>query len=105
MAPGQYMRTISPRLSPNDDTLPAKRDGEYATLYDNQGTLVIRIYQAVSDSHLCKEHTLVAEVPMEAPDDAKAGEPFTIEFIYDDSGVLDVRAYFRISPRTKSREV
>lgn len=88
-------------IIPKDAKLPAVERSDYETIYDGQETILVRIFEAVSDSAYCGDHRLVGEMPLADIPRAPAGQPLRIEFRYTLDGTLDASAWCVLAPEIK----
>lgn len=62
---GQFIEDYFSEIIPKDAKLPAAQTREYGTLFGGEeAPISIRIYEATTDSNLCQEHRLIAELPL-----------------------------------------
>lgn len=98
---GQYIEDYFSEIIPKDSKLPAIHSHVYSTVFDGQDSIKIRIYEASTESHLCADHRLIGELPMENIPRAPAGQPIEIEFRYNLDSLLEVRARCLLEPDVK----
>ncbi len=84
-----------------DAKLPAIGRELYETIHDGQEQVLVRIYEATTDSPYCGDHRLVGEMPLDNIPRAPAGQPLQIEFRYTLDGTLDASAWCVHAPEIK----
>lgn len=98
----QYIDDFFSEMIPKDEKLPAIRSNTFATLYDGQDKVILRIYQ---DEHrnsiYCKDCLMIAELPLENLPKGSAGQPIKVEFRYTNDGVLEVNAHCVDAPEVQ----
>lgn len=78
-------------IIPRNTTIPATKKEQYNTQYDYQTKAQICVYQG--ESSVATENHLLGEFLIEDIPSKKAGkESITVEFSYNQNGILDVRA-------------
>jgi len=115
---GQFIEDYFSEIIPKDSKLPATQMREYGTLFGGQETPIsIRVFEAATDSNLCDDHRMIAELPlrrlnsaaMPDPSDITHGSLLTnselennevvqVEFRYTLDGTLDVTARYVSAP-------
>lgn len=97
----QFVDDYFSELVPKDAKLPAVQQREYKTLSDGTGPIGIRIYEAVGESNLCREHRLISEMNLRALAPDARNEPVRVEFKYTLDGTLEVSAGYVIAPMVR----
>lgn len=87
---GQFIDDYFSEIIPKDEKLPAQRKREYHTAFHGSNPITIRIYEAASDSNLCRDHHLVSELPLRNLTPDSENEPVLVDFRYTLDGTLDV---------------
>lgn len=78
-------------IIPRNTTIPVTRKEFYSTYFDNQTRAQISVYQG--EAPVASENHLLGEFWIEGIPPKKAGkESVTVEFSYNQNGILDVRA-------------
>jgi molecular chaperone DnaK len=95
---GQFIEDYFSEIIPKDTKLPAVQQREYATRFSGADPLSIRIYEATSESNLCRDHCLVSELPLRTLVGGEQGEPVQVEFRYTLDGTLDVSVRYVSAP-------
>jgi molecular chaperone DnaK len=87
---GQFIDDYFSEIIPKDSKLPAAQRREYITAFHGTQPISIRIFEAATDSNLCRDHRLVSELPLRNLNATTDGEPVQVEFRYTLDGTLDV---------------
>jgi len=87
---GEMKSDVFDPLIHKNETIPRTKKKRYATAFDGQETVAIRVYQG--DAPTCSDNRKVGELHLELSPPAPAGQPIEVEFSYDLSGDLDVSA-------------
>ncbi|MBC8102246.1 MAG: Hsp70 family protein [Cytophagales bacterium] len=121
VGPGQFIDGYFSEIIPKDAKLPATQRRQYGTLFGSEETPIsIQIYEATTDSNLCQDHRLIAELPLrrlkaggsgeEDPASLSRGgalvsgkdlddsEMVQVEFRYTLDGTLDVSVRYVSAP-------
>jgi|GEM_PF-506399 Molecular chaperone len=98
---GQFIDDYFSEIIPKDAKLPAIERRNYGTLFGNGDTVFIRVYEAASDSNLCRDHRLISQLELNRLKDAAPDELVQVEFSYTLDGTLDVSARYVSSPVVK----
>lgn len=94
----QYVEDYFSELIPKDAKLPAITKRDYMTLSDGTGPIAIRIYEAVTEGNLCREHKMISELSLRALSAESRDEPVQVEFRYTLDGTLEVAARYISAP-------
>jgi molecular chaperone HscC len=70
--------------------IPASRSNVVTTIFDNQRTMVVRVFQG--ESRLVKDDILLGELRLALPPGPAGRERVDVRFTYDTSGLLEVQA-------------
>jgi molecular chaperone DnaK len=87
---GQYIDDYFSEIIPKDAKLPAVEKREYRTQFVGNEPISIRVYEASNDSSLCRDHHMIAELPLRNLTPNSEGEPVQVTFRYTLDGTLDV---------------
>jgi molecular chaperone DnaK len=98
---GQFIDDYFSEIIPKDTKLPALQRREYATSFQGAEPIAIRIYEAATDSNLCRDHHMVSELPLRNLTSASDGEPVQVDFRYTLDGTLDVSVRYVSVPSIK----
>lgn len=123
VGPGQYIDGYFSEIIPKDTKLPATQRRRYGTLFgSDENPISIQIYEATTDSNLCLDHHLIAELPLRrlkaggggSEDASNAGgtalladkerdstEMVQVEFRYTLDGTLDVAIQYIDAPMVR----
>lgn len=99
---GQFINDYFSEIIPKDTKLPATQRREYHTAFHGSQPISVRIYEASGDSNLCRDHHLVAELPLRNLYATSEGEPVQVEFRYTLDGTLDVSIQYVAAPLVKT---
>jgi molecular chaperone HscC len=80
---------FSPLISRNS-TIPVSRMEEFSTVYANQTSVNVRVFQG--ESRRIEENLFLAEFELKGIPRGPAGQRITIRFTYDLNGILEVEA-------------
>lgn len=94
----QYVDDYFSELIPKDAKLPAVQKRDYVTLSDGTKPIGIRIYEAVAESNLCRDHHMISELTLRALAPDARDEPIQVEFRYTLDGTLEVSAHYISAP-------
>ncbi|MBB6049297.1 Hsp70 family protein [Armatimonas rosea] len=94
----QFVEDYFSELIPKDAKLPAITKRDYMTLSDGTGPIAIRIYEAVTEGNLCREHRMISELALRALNKESKDEPVQVEFRYTLDGTLEVAARYISAP-------
>lgn len=94
----QFVDDYFSELIPKDAKLPAIQKRDYHTLSDGQGPVLIKIFEAVAESNLCRDHRLISELPLRSMSADMRDEPVQVEFRYTMDGTLEVAARYISAP-------
>lgn len=94
---GQLVSDVFSPIIRKNSTIPRTETGAYATSYDGQDKVQIRIYQG--DAPLCQDNTKIGEVLLESVPHGPAGQEIEVEMSYNLSNEIEVVA--RV-PRTQA---
>lgn len=94
----QYLPDFFSELIPKDAKLPAIGVGTYTTVVDDQSAVRVRIFEATTDSTLCREHRMIGEMFLEKIPKAPAGYPVEVTFHYTQDGTVNVTAKCVLAP-------
>ncbi|WP_309710530.1 Hsp70 family protein [Armatimonas sp.] len=94
----QFVEDYFSELIPKDAKLPAITKRDYMTLSDGTGPIAIRIYEAVTEGNLCREHRMISELALRALNAESKDEPIQVEFRYTLDGTLEVAARYISAP-------
>jgi molecular chaperone DnaK len=65
VGPGQFIDGYFSEIIPKDTKLPATQRRRYGALFGtDENPISIQIYEATTDSNLCSDHRLIAELPL-----------------------------------------
>ena len=98
---GQFIDDYFSEIIPKDTKLPAAQRREYATAFNGTAPITVRIFEAATDSNLCRDHRLVSELPLRNLTAVSDGEPVQVEFRYTLDGTLDVSVRYVSVPSVK----
>jgi molecular chaperone HscC len=98
---GQFIDDYFSEIIPKDTKLPALQRREYATSFHGAEPITIRIFEAATDSNLCRDHHLVSELPLRNLTSVSDGEPVQVDFRYTLDGTLDVSVRYISVPSVK----
>jgi molecular chaperone DnaK len=101
VGPGQYVDDYFSEIIPKDSKLPATQIREYGAMFGDGDTIFVRVYEAASDSNLCREHRMISELTLSKMLDARPDEMVQVEFSYTLDGTLDVAARYVSAPMIK----
>lgn len=99
---GQFVSDYFSEIIPKDTKLPSTQTREYHTSFHGGDPISVRIYEASSDSNLCQDHRLVAELPLRNLYQDSEGEPVQIQFRYTLDGTLKVSIQYLAAPLVKA---
>jgi molecular chaperone DnaK len=94
----QFVEDYFSELIPKDAKLPAITKRDYMTLSDGTRPIAIRIYEAVTEGNLCREHRMISELALRALNAESKDEPIQVEFRYTLDGTLEVAARYISAP-------
>ncbi|GAB4468183.1 MAG: hypothetical protein OHK0029_40430 [Armatimonadaceae bacterium] len=97
----QFVEDYFSEIIPKDEKLPAHRKRDYFTSFHGDEPIAIKIYEAASDSNLCRDHHLVSELPLRNLSPDSDGEPVQVDFRYTMDGTLDVSVSYLAVPTIK----
>jgi molecular chaperone DnaK len=98
---GQFIDDYFSEILPKDTKLPAFQRREYATSFQGAEPITICIFEATTDSNLCRDHHLVSELPLRNLTAVSEGEPVQVDFRYTLDGTLDVSVRYVSVPSVK----
>jgi len=99
---GQFVEDYFSEIIPKDSKLPAIEQRDYETDFGGVAeAIAIRIYEATTDSNLCRDHRMVSEMPLRSLNGKGASEPVKVEFRYTLDGTLNVSAHYLSMPVVK----
>ncbi len=119
VGPGQFIDGYFSEIIPKDTKLPATQRRRYGALFGtDQNPISIQIYEATTDSNLCVDHRLIAELPLrrlktgvnttgiqtesvlsdKGPSDS---EMVQVEFRYTLDGTLEVAVQYVDAPMVR----
>ena len=99
---GQFVDDYFSEIIPKDAKLPAMARRTYrASLTADAGTILIRVYEAATDSNLCRDHHRVSELSLSPMISDAASEEVQVEFTYTLDGTLSVAARYVSAPMIK----
>ena len=99
VGPSQFIDDYFSELIGKDAKLPAFSRREYKSLTDGGGEAVaIQVFEAAGDSNLCRDHRLVAELPLRSLSANMKDEKVQIDFSYTMDGTLEVIARYVSAP-------
>lgn len=77
-----------------NDELPAKMTKQFYTVAENQASVHIRVLESLSSERHARpeEGTTIGEAVLDLPEGLAAGSPLEIEFILNESGLLELFA-------------
>jgi molecular chaperone DnaK (HSP70) len=120
VGPGQLIDGYFSEILAKDTKLPATKRQRYGTLFGSQETPIsIQIFEATSDSNLCADHRLIAELPLRRLTAGNTGlepesdltkfidteqdtnEMVQVEFRYTLDGTLDVAVQYIDAPMVR----
>jgi molecular chaperone DnaK len=94
----QFVEDYFSELIPKDAKLPAITKRDYMTISDGTRPIAIRIYEAVTEGNLCREHRMISELALRALNAESKDEPIQVEFRYTLDGTLEVAARYISAP-------
>ena len=94
----QFVEDYFSELIPKDAKLPAITKRDYMTISDGTRPIAIRIYEAVTEGNLCREHRTISELALRALNAESKDEPIQVEFRYTLDGTLEVAARYISAP-------
>ncbi|MCX6367695.1 MAG: Hsp70 family protein [Armatimonadetes bacterium] len=94
----QFVEDYFSELIPKDAKLPAITKRDYMTISDGTRPIAIRIYEAVTEGNLCREHRTISELALRALNTESKDEPIQVEFRYTLDGTLEVAARYISAP-------
>lgn len=97
----QYVDDYFSEIIPKDEKLPARRTRQYFTQFQGDSPISIRIFEAVSDSNLCRDHHLVSELPLRNLTPTSENEQVLVDFRYTLDGTLDVQVSYIAVPSVR----
>lgn len=98
---GQYVDDYFSEIIPKDAKLPAQSKRNYRAALGEGSEIYIRVYEASTESNLCRDHRLITELKMRRINEADPTEEITVEFGYTLDGTLAVAARYVSSPMLK----
>lgn len=98
---GQYINDYFSEIIAKDAKLPAIQNRIYSTIFDGQESIMVRIYEATTESNMCQDHRMIGEMELTNLPKATAGQPIDIEFRYTLDGTLAARAHCVHAPDVK----
>ncbi|MES2461100.1 MAG: Hsp70 family protein, partial [Armatimonadota bacterium] len=120
VGPGQFIEGYFSEIIPKDTKLPATQRQQYGTMFGTDETPIsIQIYEATTDSNLCVDHRLIAELPLRrlnaggsivdeqivtsllAEKEREQSEMVQVEFRYTLDGTLDVAVQYIDAPMVR----
>ena len=97
----QFVSDYFSEIIPKDAKLPFMEKRVYATQFSGDAPISISIYEATTDSSLCREHRLVSDLPLRSLSGTE-NEPLEVEFRYTLDGTLDVTVRYISAPAVRS---
>ena len=97
----QFISDYFSEIIPKDAKLPFVERRTYATQFSGDAPISIGIYEATTDSSLCRDHRLVSELPLRSLSGTE-NEPLQVEFRYTLDGTLDVSIRYISAPAVRS---
>ena len=97
----QFISDYFSEIIPKDAKLPFIEKRTYATQFSGNNPISISIYEATTDSSLCRDHRLVSELPLRSLTGTE-NEPVQVEFRYTLDGTLDVSIRYISAPAVRS---
>ena len=98
---GQYVDDYFSEIIPKDSKLPAQSKRNYRAALGEGSEIYVRVYEASTESNLCRDHRLITELKMRRINEADPTEEITVEFGYTLDGTLSVAARYVSSPMLK----
>ena len=98
VGPSQFIDDYFSELIGKDAKLPAFSRREYKSLTDGGDPVSIQVFEAVGDSNLCRDHRLVAELPLRSLSASMKDERVQVDFSYTMDGTLEVIARYVSAP-------
>lgn len=98
VGPSQFIDDYFSELISKDAKLPAFSRREYKSLTDGGDPVSIQVFEAVGDSNLCRDHRLVAELPLRSLSASMKNEKVQVDFSYTMDGTLEVVARYVSAP-------
>ena len=98
---GQFVEDYFSEIIPKDSKLPAMAKRSYRAAFGGGDDVFIRIYEAASDSNLCRDHRMVSELKMKRFESDDPAEQIQVEFSYTLDGTLNVMARYVSAPMLK----
>jgi molecular chaperone DnaK len=98
---GQFVEDYFSEIIAKDEKLPVHRKRDYFTAFHGAEPITVRIYEAASDSNLCRDHHIVSELPLRNLTPDSEGEPVQVDFRYTLDGTLDVSVSYLAVPTVK----
>ncbi|MDX1933716.1 MAG: Hsp70 family protein [Capsulimonadales bacterium] len=98
---GQYVEDFFSEIIPKDAKLPAVEKREYRTQFYGSEPITIKVYEASNESSLCRDHHLIAELPLRNLTPDSEGEPVQITFKYTLDGTLEVAVNYVSVPSVR----
>lgn len=98
---GQFVSDYFSEIIPKDAKLPALAKRSYRAAFGDGEEVLIQIYEAATDSNLCRDHRLVNELRMKRFDSGDPAEEIQVEFVYTLDGTLNVSARYVSAPMLK----
>ncbi|MBC8138863.1 MAG: Hsp70 family protein [Fibrella sp.] len=98
---GQFVDDYFSEIIPKDAKLPSMAKRSYRAAFGDGEEVIIRIYEAATDSNLCRDHHLVNELRMKRFDSGDPAEEIQVEFVYTLDGTLNVSARYISAPMLK----
>lgn len=97
----QFVDDYFSEIIPKDAKLPAHQQREYVTSFHGAEPITVRVYEASSDSNLCRDHRLVSELLLRNLSPDTDNEPVQVDFTYTLDGTLDVSVRYISVPSVR----
>ncbi len=98
---GQFVEDYFSEIIPKDAKLPTLSKRTYRAAFGGGADVLIRVYEAATDSNLCRDHRLVSELKMRRLESEDTAEEIQVEFGYTLDGTLSVAARSVSAPMLK----
>lgn len=98
---GQFVNDYFSEIISKDAKLPSMAKRSYRAAFGDGEEVVIGIYEAATDSNLCRDHRLVNDLRMKRFDSGDPAEEIQVEFVYTLDGTLNVSARYVSAPMLK----
>jgi molecular chaperone DnaK len=99
---GQYVEDFFSEIIPKDAKLPAQARREYVTAFRGAGPIPVKVYEATTESNLCRDHHLVSELLLRNLTPVSEHEPVLVDFRYTLDGILDVTVQYVSVPSVRA---